>query len=75
MTSKRTTPEEELSTVKTIGRILEVLALPILIIVAVLLNLENKNLGIIGLLLGSGSCMFILGLILSHLPQAPVSAE
>ena len=54
---------------KTIGTILEALALPILIINAVLLNTENKNLPMIGFLLGVGGCMFMVGVILSHLPQ------
>jgi len=57
------------STTKILGILLEALALPILIIVAVLLNMENKNLGIIGLLLGFGACMFILGFTISRIPQ------
>lgn len=57
------------STAKILGILLEILALPILIIVAVLLNMENKNLGIIGLLLGFGTCIFILGFIISRIPQ------
>jgi cobalamin synthase len=54
---------------KTIGLILEALALPILIIVAVLLNIPDKDLGAIGVLLAFGGCMFFTGLILCHLPQ------
>jgi Na+/phosphate symporter len=54
---------------KTIGLILEALALPILIIVAVLLDIPDKDLGAIGVLLFFGACMFFTGLILSHLPQ------
>ena len=68
MTSKRKNPEET-PTVKTIGRILEVLGLPFLIVVAVLLNMETKNLAMIDLLLAVGVTLFVVGLIFSHLPQ------
>jgi hypothetical protein len=54
---------------KTIGLILEALGVPILIIIAVLLNMPDKNLGAIGVFLTVGVCMFFTGLILSHLPQ------
>jgi hypothetical protein len=60
---------EELSTLKIIGRILEVLALGLLIVNAVLLNMENKDLGTIGLILVTANVIFFTGLILSHLPQ------
>ena len=58
-----------LSTLKIIGGILLVLALSILIVVNVLLNMENKDLGTIGLLLVIATFMGFIGLIFSHLPQ------
>jgi hypothetical protein len=61
----------KLSTNKIIGLTLEVLTLPFLITVAVLFNMEKKNLGVIGFLLLVAICLFIPGLILSHLPQKP----
>ena len=61
--------EEIPSTTKIIGVLLEALALPILIVVAVLLNMENKNLGMIGFLLGIGACMAFLGFILTRIPK------
>ena len=45
------------------------LALSILIVVNVLLNMENKDLGTIGLLLVIATFMGFIGLIFSHLPQ------
>jgi len=59
--SKRKNPEE----LFIIGIMVAVLALAVFALaVLVITKAENKNLGIIGLLLGVGSCMFILGLIL-----------
>jgi len=69
MTSENTTPKKETPLVKTLGLLLEALALPILITVAVLLNIENKNLGIVGLLLSFGTSMFVVGFVLAHLPK------
>lgn len=65
MASKSENPPEELYALKIIGRVLLVLAFPILIINAVLLNMEDKNLPMIGLLLGVSSTLLIVGLILS----------
>ena len=59
--------KEELSMMKIIGGVLLVLALFILIAVNVLLNMENKDLGIIGLLLLIATFMGFIGLIFSHL--------
>lgn len=61
--------EEELSTMKVIGRILEVLGVLILIIDAVLLNMPDKNLGLIGVLIIVGTLMFFTGLIVVRLPS------
>jgi len=47
-----------------ISVILEALALLIFIMVAVLLNMENKNLGAIGVLLIVGNCILFPGLAL-----------
>jgi hypothetical protein len=55
--------------VRTIGIILEVLALPFLIIIALLLNMPDKDLRVIGILLLVEVLMFLAGLILSHLPK------
>jgi len=61
VTSERKNPEE----LFIIGIMVAVLALAVFAIaVLVITKAENVNLGIIGLLLGVGSCMFILGLIL-----------
>lgn len=57
---------------KIIGLVLEALALPFLVIVAILLNMPNKDLGTITILLIIGIFIFIPGLILvaiSHLPK------
>jgi len=54
---------------KVIGIILEALALPFLVIVAILLNMPNKDLGIIGVLLLIGIIVFLAGFIFSHLPK------
>jgi len=61
--------EEELSTMKVIGRILEVLGVLILIIDAVLLNMPDKNLGLIGVLIIVGTLMFFTGLMVVRLPS------
>jgi nitrate/nitrite transporter NarK len=64
--------EEETPTLRIMGRIFAALALPILILVALLLNIEDKSLPMIGLLLGVGGTLFTVGLIIiviSCLPQ------
>ena len=68
MTSKRKNPEE-LPTVKVIGRILLVLSLPIFIVNFALMNMKDKDLRTIGLLLVIATCLLFIGTILSHLPQ------
>jgi predicted permease len=55
--------------IKTIGRILAVLALPILIINAVLLNMKDVDVKTTGILLFISVCLLIPGLILSYLPH------
>jgi len=54
---------------RTLGTILKLVGIPILIIVAVLFNMPNKDLGAIGVLLVVGACLFLTGLMLSHLPK------
>ena len=68
MTSKHKN-QEELSTQKIIGRILEVLAIPLFIVNIVLLNRPDPDLRTIGILIVISNCLFIPGLILSHLPH------
>ena len=68
MMSERKNPEE-LSTLKIIGRILEVLALALLIVNFILMNMKDKDFGTIGIILVTASIMVFIGLILSHLPQ------
>ena len=58
----------EIST-KTIGIILEALALPIMIVNIVLLKMPNTDIGTSTVFLIVSNCMFFAGLILSHLPQ------
>lgn len=60
---------EESSTLKIIGRILEVFALALLIINFMLWNMKDKDLRTIGVILVIANIMFFSGLILSHLPQ------
>lgn len=57
------------SAAKTLGLLLLVLSVPVLVIVALLLNLKDVNLGVAGVLLGFGVAMLIIGSILSHLPE------
>ena len=57
------------SPVKTLGLLLLASSIPILVIVALLLNMKNENLGIAGLLLGFAIAMVIIGSILSYLPE------
>ena len=54
---------------KTIGILLEALALPFLVIVAILFNMEEKNLGEITILLIIGIILFFSGFMLSHIPK------
>lgn len=63
------------NTLKIIGRILELIGVPILIIVAVLLNMENKDLATINVLLIIGVSTFLIGLVLSHLPQESMEGK
>lgn len=60
--------ESKIST-KTIGMILELLAIPIFIINAVLLSMPNKDVRTTGILLLIANCLFIPGVILSHFPN------
>lgn len=53
------------SPAKTLGHLLVVLSIPILVIVALLLNMKNVNMGIAGLLLGFAAAMLVIGSILS----------
>jgi len=57
--------KEGLSTEKIVGTTLRVLGLFILIINALLLSMENKNLGTIAVLLFAAISMIIIGHILS----------
>jgi hypothetical protein len=60
------------TSIKIIGLVLEALALPFLVAVAILLNMPTKNLEIIVGLLLIGALIFIAGLtltIISHLPK------
>ena len=68
MASEDTTLEKK-SPAKTLGLLLVALSIPVLIIVALLLNMKNENLEIAGLLLGFGIAMLVIGFILSHLPK------
>jgi putative effector of murein hydrolase LrgA (UPF0299 family) len=54
---------------RDLGTILELLGVPILVIVAVLWNLPNKDLGTISVLTIIGVLLFFTGLMLSHLPS------
>jgi hypothetical protein len=67
MTGKR--EKSEASTPKIIGRILVVSALCILIVNFALLNMKDKDIATIGLLLLIATPMLVTGTILSHLPQ------
>jgi predicted aconitase with swiveling domain len=66
-TSKR--EKSEVSTQKTIGRILIVSAFGILIVNFALMNMKDKDLATVGLLLLIATFMLVTGTILSHLPQ------
>lgn len=50
----------------TLGLILEALALPILITVAIMLNIPEKNLDQITILLGIGIILFVSGFMLRY---------
>jgi len=54
---------------KITGLILEALALPFLVIVAILFNMPNKDLGTIGILLLIGIILFLAGFVFSRLPK------
>jgi uncharacterized membrane protein YgdD (TMEM256/DUF423 family) len=66
MTSKKDAEEDRL---RILGTILELLTVSILVIVAVLWNLPNKDLGTISVLTIIGVLLFFTGLMLSHLPS------
>ena len=51
---------------RTLGLILEALALPILITVAIMLNIPEKNLDQIAVLLGIGIILFVSGFMLRY---------
>jgi len=67
--------QNEKDGLRTLGTILELVGVPILIIVAVLQKMLNQDLGVIGVLLVVGVCMFFAGLVLSHLPQETEEKE
>jgi uncharacterized membrane protein len=73
MASKSKNEEED--GLRTLGTILELVGVPILIIVAILLNMPDKDLGVISVLLVVGVCMFFAGLMLSHLPRQSEKEE
>jgi VIT1/CCC1 family predicted Fe2+/Mn2+ transporter len=57
---------------RIVGLILEAIALPFLVAVALLFNMPDKNLGVIAVLLLAGALLFIAGLtltIFSHIPK------
>jgi VIT1/CCC1 family predicted Fe2+/Mn2+ transporter len=57
---------------RIVGLILEAIALPFLIAVALLFNMPDKNLGVIAVLLLAGALLFIAGLtltIFSHIAK------
>lgn len=66
MTSKKDAEEDRL---RILGTILELLTVSILVIVAVLWNLPNKDLGTISVLTIIGVLLFFTGLMLSRLPS------
>jgi uncharacterized membrane protein len=66
MTNEKDVEEDRL---RILGTILELLGVPILVIVAVLWNLPNKDLGTISVLFIIGVLLFFIGLMLSHLPS------
>lgn len=68
MASNSKNPEEE-PFMKTIGMTLRVFGLAILIVNVVLLNMPNKDLGTITVLLIVGTCTIIAGHIIPYLPQ------
>jgi len=68
MAEKRKNPEDLIS-LKSLGRTLEVIALALLIYNFVLWNMEDKDLRTIGIILLIANILLFTGLILSHLPQ------
>ena len=72
-TSKR--EKSEVSTQKTIGRILIVSAFGILIVNFALMNMKDKDLATVGLLLLIAIVMLVTGTILSHLPQKEIEGK
>ena len=68
MAGESTTSRKKLPA-KMLGLLLSALAIPVLIIAALLLNMKNVNLGIAGLLVGLGAAMVVIGSILRRLPE------
>ena len=68
MAGKRKNPEDLIS-LKSIGRTLEVFALALLIFNFMLWNMKDKDLRTFGIILVIANVMFFAGLILHHLPQ------
>jgi len=69
MAEKRKNPD--LTSLKMVGRTLEVFALALLIYNFVLWNMKDKDLRTIGIILVIANILLFTGLILSHLPQEP----
>jgi hypothetical protein len=67
--SKSAEEDELVGVARTLGTILKLVALPIMIVNAVLLEMPNTNLGISTVLLIVSTLMFFTGLVLSHLPK------
>lgn len=63
------------NTMKTIGLILEVLAIPLMIANIVLLKMPNTDLGTSTVLLIISNFALIIGLMLSHLPKQSEKEE
>ena len=63
------------NTMKTIGLILEVLAIPLMIVNIVLLKMPNTDLGTSTVLLIVSNFALIIGLMLSHLPKQSEKEE
>jgi len=65
---EKVTGESKIS-IKTIGIILELLALPIIIVNIVLLKMPNTDIGASTVLLVVSNIMFFTGMALHHLPK------
>jgi hypothetical protein len=60
--------------IRAVGLIIEALALPFLIVVAFLFEIPDRNLVTIGFFLAIGVCVFLVGLVLHHFPEASSSS-